>query len=75
MPDTEVALSKVERAIQLIHEAAARRLQNMGRLREARCADCGILQFTYEPPAFIVVRCRRCGGWNKIQDHPPERIS
>jgi phage FluMu protein Com len=71
MPETMYALSKAERAIQLINEATVRRLQRLRRLREALCGACEALMFEYEPPAFIVVKCRRCGSWNRIQERPP----
>jgi hypothetical protein len=60
--------SKAERALQLIEESKARKLQMMEGLTPGRCGYCNGLAFMYQPPAMMVWKCRSCMKWNRIED-------
>lgn len=65
-----VDVSKIERAAQLIAEAAqlGERLDALrAELPKATCTDCGWLMFQYRTPiAYVLHKCRGCGSWNEI---------
>ena len=60
--------SKAVRALQLVAESHARKLERLGGLHEGRCGFCNCIAFLYERPAVMLWRCRKCKSWNRIHD-------
>jgi hypothetical protein len=59
---------KAARALQLIAESQARKLELMEGLTPGRCGQCNGLAFMYQPPAIMQWKCRTCRAWNRIVD-------
>ena len=38
-------------------------------MQEFRCECCGRLLFKYDGPLKIVIRCQKCGAWNRFDNH------